>query len=165
MQTIQTFDFAETPVRILEQNDQPWFVVSDVCRVLDIANPRDAVSELDEDEKGVGIADTPGGKQTVNTVSESGLYALIFKSRKENAKAFRKWVTSEVLPAIRRNGHYPAAPRAGLPDVLAVVQETILAVHTGRCPLNKATAISILTSQFLRGQSLLLPMLPRPDEK
>lgn len=67
---------------------------------------RQNLSELDEDEKGVCITDTPGGKQEMTTISESGLYALVFRSRKPEAKAFSKWVRSEVLPAIRKNGRY-----------------------------------------------------------
>lgn len=91
-------------------------MAKDVCRVLDISNHNDAMSTLDEDEKGVAISDplSPGGAQQVRTVSESGLYALIFRSRKEQAKVFRRWVTGEVLPAIRRTGSYhrPMGPRS-----------------------------------------------------
>lgn len=102
-------DFEEQAVRVVMQGDAPWFVAADVCRVLQIKNSRDAVSRLDEDEKGVAIADTLGGAQSLNIVSESGLYALIFTSRLPAAKRFRKWVTAEVLPAIRRTGSYAAA--------------------------------------------------------
>ena len=106
MSALQTFDFKSTPVRALDRAGQPWFVAADVCRALDISNHRDAVQALDDDEKGVANADTLGGVQKTQIISESGLYALIFKSRKPEAKAFRKWVTSEVLPAIRRTGGY-----------------------------------------------------------
>ncbi len=85
---------------------EPWFVAKDVCDVLSIRNDRDAFARLDDDEKGVAITDTLGGRQEMNTVNESGLYSLIFQSRKAEAKKFRKWVTSEVLPAIRKNGFY-----------------------------------------------------------
>ena len=88
------------------ENGQARFSQADVCAVLDIANPRQAISRLDDDEKGVLTVDTLGGKQAVNVISESGLYALIFTSRKPQAKAFRRWVTSEVLPSIRRTGAY-----------------------------------------------------------
>jgi prophage antirepressor-like protein len=91
-----------------------WFVAGDVCRVLEIANNRDAVSDLDEDEKSgispdfpnVGNADTRIPNRGLQIISESGLYSLIFKSRKPQAKVFRKWVTGEVLPAIRKDGGY-----------------------------------------------------------
>lgn len=106
---LSIFDFQEQPVRIFDQNGAPWFVAADVCRVLEIANSRDAMKSLEDDEKGVATTDTLGGAQKSNIINESGLYALIFKSRKPQAKAFRKWVTSEVLPALRRTGQYSAA--------------------------------------------------------
>jgi prophage antirepressor-like protein len=108
-QSVQAFDFAAHSVRIITQNNEPWFVAADVCSVLEISNSRDALRSLDDDEKGVGNADTLGGNQKLNIVNESGLYALIFKSRKPVAKKFRKWVTNEVLPAIRQTGQYQQA--------------------------------------------------------
>ena len=101
----------EALVRVVTGTDGlPWFVAADVCRALGIRNNRDAVENLDEDEKGVANTDTPGGNQDLLTVSESGLYALIFRSRKPEAVRFRKWVTGEVLPSIRRTGSYTAPP-------------------------------------------------------
>lgn len=96
----------EIAVRIIERDGALWFVAVDVCRILGIANARDAVGALDDDEKGVGTTDTLGGKQGVVVVSESGLYSLIFKSRKPDARKFRRWVTGEVLPALRRTAQY-----------------------------------------------------------
>ncbi len=81
-------------------------MAADVCAALSIANSRDAVTRLDEDEKGVATIDTLGGRQEMATVNESGLYSLILGSRKPEAKRFKKWVTSEVLPAIRKTGSY-----------------------------------------------------------
>lgn len=98
--------FREQPIRIYGTPEAPLIVAKDVCAVLGIANPRDALSKLEPDEKGVATTDTPGGIQELNVVTESGLYALIFKSRKAEAREFRKWVTSEVLPAIRQTGRY-----------------------------------------------------------
>lgn len=106
MLDLTTFDYEDHAVRVVDRDGAPWFVAADVCRILDIANPRDALTRLDADEKGVAPTDTLGGQQVSNIVSESGLYALIFTSRKEGARAFRKWVTSEVLPALRRHGRY-----------------------------------------------------------
>lgn len=110
-ETIVSFNFDGTEIRALDQNGQPWFVLSDVCAVLDISNSRDAASRLDDDEKGsVGITDTSSNGvtqgRTVTTINESGLYSLILTSRKESAKQFKKWVTSEVLPQIRKTGQY-----------------------------------------------------------
>lgn len=88
---------------------EPYFVAKDICDALDIRNHRDALSRLDDDEKGVASTDTLGGKQDVSTVNESGLYRLIMRSDKPEAKPFQKWVTSEVLPTIRKHGAYATA--------------------------------------------------------
>lgn len=102
------FSFSPTKIDVRYEmiDGEPWFVANDVCNILGIVNSRDALSRLEDDEKGVGITDTLGGKQEMNIVNESGLYNLIFQSRKPEAKKFRKWVTSEVLPSIRKTGKY-----------------------------------------------------------
>lgn len=107
----EVFSFSQekTPVRVQIINGEPWFMAKDVCRVLGISKYRDAVSRLDDDERGSVLVDTLGGVQSVSAVSESGLYSLIFQSRKAEARMFRRWVTSEVLPSIRRKGRYVAA--------------------------------------------------------
>lgn len=115
------FDFEENAVRVILRDGEPWFVAADVCRVLEIENSRDAVSRLDEDERDmvnlntVGSSDGIRGNPNATIISESGLYALIFTSRKEAAKRFRKWVTAEVLPALRRAGRYEM-PQAQQPE-------------------------------------------------
>lgn len=93
-------------VRVVGTPENPLFVAADVCAALDIKNNRDAVEALDDDEKGIALTDTPSGKQQMVVITESGLYHLIFKSRKEAAIRFRRWVTQEVLPEIRKNGSY-----------------------------------------------------------
>jgi prophage antirepressor-like protein len=86
---------------------EAWFIASEVCKLLDIKNSRDAVSTLDDDEKSsVAFTDGTSGNPNKTIISESGLYALIFKSKKPSAKKFRKWVTKEVIPAIRKTGSY-----------------------------------------------------------
>lgn len=105
-QTPYNFDFNGQQLRAFNINGQPWIVAKDVCDALSLSNSRQAVASLDLDEKGVCTTDTLGGEQNVLIVNESGLYALTFKSRKPAAKAFRKWVTSIVLPAIRKDGMY-----------------------------------------------------------
>ncbi len=100
------FKFEESLVRVVMKDGEPWFVAKDLCEILDHSNHRMAVSALDDDEKGVSIADTLGGPQETVTVNESGLYSLIFTSRKPEARRFRKWVTSTVLPEIRKTGSY-----------------------------------------------------------
>ena len=89
-----------------DNNGEPWFVAKDVCDALDISNSRDALSRLDEDEKGVGLIDTLGGSQEMSIISESGLYSLSLGSRKPQAKPFKRWITHEVIPIIRKTGGY-----------------------------------------------------------
>lgn len=98
------FDFEEQAVRVVMQDDAPWFVVADVCRVLEIGNPSDVIRRLDEDEATLDTIE--GSHRPTNLINESGLYALILTSRKPAAKRFRKWVTAEVLPALRTRGRY-----------------------------------------------------------
>lgn len=93
-------------IRTTIKDGEPWFVASDVCRALEIANNRDALTRLEQDEKGVALTDTPGGTQEVTIVNEPGLYALVLGSRKPEAKAFKRWVTHEVIPSIRKHGMY-----------------------------------------------------------
>ena len=104
--SLQLFADKGFRVRVVMRDGEPWFVAKDVCECLDLANSRDAVSRLDDDEKGVGKADTLGGSQDMMLISESGLYTLVMRSNKPDAKVFRKWVTSEVLPSIRKAGGY-----------------------------------------------------------
>ena len=106
MNNLQIFDYQSSPIRMIDRDGEIWWVLADVCRVLDIKNSRDAASRLDDDEKGVSQTDTPGGSQRMTTINESGLYKVIFRSEKPEAKRFARWVTHEVLPAIRRTGTY-----------------------------------------------------------
>lgn len=108
------FNMSDQQVRTVEIDGNPYFVAADVCSCLSISNNRDAVARLDDDEKRVSVVPTPlGGPQSMTLVNESGLYSLIFQSRKPEAKAFRKWVTAEVLPAIRKTGAYRVRPASG----------------------------------------------------
>jgi prophage antirepressor-like protein len=93
-------------VRVIDRNGEPWFVAKDVCDTLEILNSRDTVGRLDADEKDVALTDTPGGTQWMTIVSESGLYSLILSSRKPEAKQFKRWITHEVIPQIRKTGSY-----------------------------------------------------------
>lgn len=87
-------------------NGEPWFVAKDVCQALGIRKYRDAIAKLDDDERVSIFVDTLGGKQNMTAISESGLYALIFLSHDPNARFFRKWVTKDVLPTLRKTGIY-----------------------------------------------------------
>lgn len=90
----------------VEIDGEIWFVANDVCKLLDIQNVTQAVAVLDDDEKLPYVIHRAGQRRSVNLINESGLYALVFKSKKESAKNFRKWVTKEVLPSIRKSGSY-----------------------------------------------------------
>ena len=103
-------------VRMQMIKDEPWFIAKDVCEVLGLIKYRDALSRVEEEDKGVSITvDTLGGPQAMTAVNESGFYCLAFQSRKPQARAFRKWVTGEVLPSLRKYGYY-VAPGAQLTD-------------------------------------------------
>ena len=114
---LSTFNFESNSIRTLAINNEPWFVAKDLCNAINISNYRDAIERLDEDEKGVALTDTLGGQQEMNIVSESGMYTLILRCRDAVKKGsvphrFRKWVTAEVLPAIRKTGKYESKTTA-----------------------------------------------------
>lgn len=107
MNELQTFNFEELPLRTMNIDGEPYFVGKDVAEVLGYKRTADAIREhVESEDKGVGKIQTPGGMQNVTIINESGLYSLIFSSKLESAKRFKRWVTSEVLPAIRKNGIY-----------------------------------------------------------
>ena len=103
---IQAFNFDGAELRTVSIDGEPWFVAADVCAALDLENPTRAIERLDEDEHTLISIQGASNGQPVNGVNESGLYSLILGSRKPEAKRFKKWVTSEVLPAIRKTGSY-----------------------------------------------------------
>ena len=139
MSNIQIFNYNSVEVRTIQNDGEPWFVLKDVCNVLHIGNSRDVVARLDHDEKGVGQIDTLGGKQEMTIINESGLYNVILGSDKPEAKPFRKWVTSEVLPTIRRHGLYatPDTVEKMLadPDTTIKLLETIKQERAARLAL------------------------------
>lgn len=108
MENLQVFKYENNDVRTVEMNGEPWFVGKDVCKALGIAKYRDVADRLDADERAPVRVDTLGGAQEMICINESGLYNVILRSDKPAAKPFRKWVTAEVLPAIRKNGGYIA---------------------------------------------------------
>lgn len=130
MNEIQTFNNPEfgTVRAVRGDDDEPMFVAKDVCAALSIAPT--AASRLDEDEKGLRLTQTPGGEQNVLLVTEPGFYRLVLKSRKPEAKAFQRWVTHEVLPALRRDGGYMVAradetPEQTMARAVLLAQQTI----------------------------------------
>lgn len=131
MNEVQVFDNEEfgTIRAVRGEDGEPMFVAKDVCRALGIGNSRQALQRLDNDEKGVSSIDTPGGEQQMQTVSEAGLYVLVLGSKKPEAKAFKRWVTHEVLPALRRDGGYMVerheSPEETMARAVLLAQTTI----------------------------------------
>ena len=125
MENIQIFEYQNNKVRTVDVDGEAWFVLKDVCAVLGISNNRMAADRLDDDEKGVSLIDTLGGKQEMVIVNESGLYHVILRSDKPEAAPFRRWVTNDVLPAIRKTGSYNA-PQLTRSQLLATA---LIAAH------------------------------------
>lgn len=132
-------------VRTINRNGEPWFVANDVCKALQIGNSRDAINRLDNDEKGVVITDTLGGNQKINIINEAGLYSLILTSRKPEAKEFKRWITHEVIPAIRKTGSYSVEHKKEITidlDALKVIVGTSVAeTVTQLLPLIQNTSV------------------------
>lgn len=128
MEGIKIFECEEFgTVRVVDVNGEPWFVAKDVCDCLELTNTAQTISYLDDDEKGVTTNYTPGGKQEMSIISEAGLYSLILRSRKPEAKAFKRWVTHDILPSIRKTGGYgqwnlPRVPKS-FPDALRMIAD------------------------------------------
>ncbi len=118
MSQIIPFEFESHALRVnLDAAGQPWFVAADVCAALDLPETHKAIARLDDDEKGRNSIPTPGGQQDMSVVNESGLYNLVLGSRKPEAKRFKRWITHEVLPSIRKTGSYASVTSvAALPS-------------------------------------------------
>jgi prophage antirepressor-like protein len=146
MNKLTIFNYEGNTVRTAMKDGNPWWVLKDVCSVLDIGNSRDVMARLDSDEKGVDIIDTPGGKQEVSIINESGLYSVILVSRKPEAKKFKRWVTHEVLPSIRRHGLYATDELLANPDFLIQALQELKAERAKNAELT--TTISIQEQQI-----------------
>lgn len=118
MNTVMPFDYAGQPVRTVTVKDEPWFVAKDVATILGFRDAFNMTRILDDDEKDTHKVSTPGGTQDFQVISESGLYSAILRSNKPEVKAFKRWVTHEVLPTIRKHGMYatPSTVEAMLAD-------------------------------------------------
>lgn len=128
MSEVQVFNAPQGSIlRTVIKDGEPWFVASDVCQILDIGNASLAVNGradredggIDTDDRGIATVNTPSGEQQMLIVSEFGFYSLVFKSRKPEAKKFKRWVTHEVIPSIRKTGSYTAAPAFQVPQTLS----------------------------------------------
>lgn len=144
MNEIQIFNYNSNEVRTIQKGGEPWFVLKDVCQILGLGTPAKVAERLDPDEKGMNQIHTPGGAQPMTTINESGLYNVILRSDKPEAKPFRKWVTSEVLPTIRKHGMYatPDTVEKMLadPDTTIKLLETIKQERAARLALESKVA-------------------------
>lgn len=157
---VSVFNFNSAAVRTVDRDGQVWFSASDVCDALGVKNHRESIRHLDDDEKGVISNDTLGGEQQISVVNESGLYALVLRSRKPEARKFAKWVTSEVLPAIRKTGSYtaPALPHYITPAQQNALQQ-IVAQKSGESGGLRAYCWSRFNNHFHLGSYKQLPAI------
>ena len=164
-QNIKSFDYNGQEVRTVEMNGQPWFVAVDVCNVLEIGNSRMAVDRLDEDEKNT-VSLTDGNKRgnpNMTIVSESGLYSLILGSRKPEAKQFKRWITHEVIPSIRKTGGYIAGQETLSPEEL-MAKALLVAKQTLAERDARINELSCANSELTVQNQILLPRAQYFDE-
>jgi hypothetical protein len=117
MNALISYSFDDQPVRVVAIAGEPWFVANDLAKVLGYRDAYNMARALDDDEKGTHIMSTLGGPQELSIISESGMYAAIFKSRRDEAQRFRKWVTADVLPELRKTGRYVLHDQEPAPQV------------------------------------------------
>lgn len=143
MSELQVFNNAEFgSVRSLTVNGEPYFVAKDIAEILGYANPQKAVRDhVDDEDKGVNEMDTPGGKQSFVVINESGLYSLILSSKLPSAKRFKRWVTSEVLPAIRKHGVFAMDDIVNNTDALIEALQAFKAERLQRMALEEENAV------------------------
>lgn len=162
MNDLQIFKYQDSEVRTVELNGEPWFVLKDVCGVLRMNNSRMVADRLENDEKGVSQIDTLGGRQEMTIINESGLYNVILRSDKPEAKPFRKWVTAEVLPTIRKHGAYmtPETLQAAIlnPDTMIQLCQQLKAEQ------DKNAALTAANSQLTVDKQIMQPKAEYFDE-
>lgn len=166
MNGIQNFAFQDHLVRVVDRNNEPWFVGTDVCSALDIKHAPNALSRLDPDEKEADVAiNDISGTKYATVISEAGVYRLVFTSRKEEAEKFKRWLAHEVLPQIRRTGQYaPEERQPGMGEALKIditrdapLAARVDAVRVARSLFGSARARELWTS-------LGLPAVPPASE-
>lgn len=148
MNELQIFSYDQNEIRMIMQEDGLWWVLADVCKVLELKEPHRVAARLDDDEKGRTLMTTLGGPQEMTIINESGLYSVILRSDKPEAKAFKRWITHEVLPSIRRTGSYQAP-----------VSEAELLVRLAQANLAQERRISVLE------QRVVAPVPPAAETK
>lgn len=149
-------------IRAIEKDGEPWFVAADVCRALELSDTSKALERLDDDEKGTSSIRTPGGKQEMNVVNEPGLYSLVLGSRKPEAKVFKRWITHDVIPSIRKHGAYMT------PDTIEKLisnPDTIIQLATAlKEEQGKRKALEIANSALVVETQIMKPKADYFDE-
>lgn len=132
MSNVIPFNYGDNLIRVINDDEtgEPLWVAKDVCAVLDLKDVNRSLSKLDEDEKGTQTLSTLGGMQKMSVINEAGLYNLIFRSNKPEAKPFKRWVTHEVLPSIRKTGSYSASGQSDLEQIIPVLVEVVNGMNT-----------------------------------
>lgn len=156
MNNIQNFTFESLPLNVIDKAGEHWFIAKEVCKILEHTNHKVAVQNLEEDEvKKVYLTDELGRQQETNIISESGLYTLIIRSNKPNARKFRKWVTGVVLPSIRKTGGY-SLNKTGFMDnkelyeKIIALQEEVISLYRQLQAKNIKKAVLITEYEILK---------------
>lgn len=162
MNELQIFNYHDNEIRTIEKEDGVWWVLADVCKVLDIGSPHKVADRLEEDEKGRSLIPTLGGQQDMTVINESGLYNVIIRSDKQEAVPFRRWVTHEVLPSIRKHGAYMT------PETLEKVlcsPDTIIQIATAlKQEQEKSKALEAVNSSLTVQNQIMAPKAEYFDE-
>lgn len=152
---IQMFNFNGNDIRVIDKDGQPWWIAKDVCDILELSNPTVAIAELEEDER---AKYSLGRQGEANIINEPGLYSLVLRSRKPEAKAFKRWITHEVIPAIRKHGLY-AAP-ATVDEILTNPDTFIKLLQEIKAEREKSAELSL---QNARQAQIIHELKPKAD--
>lgn len=159
--SVQSFNFNQNQIQVINKNGEAWFIASEVAAMLGYRDSYNMTRILDNDEKGTHNVSTLGGNQDVSVINESGFYHAAFKSRKPEVKPFRKWVTSEVLPTIRKTGGYQIGQKTTADDRTGLRQA--VAALVGRKGIDYSSAYSMIHQRFNVGAIEDLPAKKLPE--
>ena len=159
--SVQSFNFNQNQIQVINKNGEAWFIASEVAAMLGYRDSYNMTRILDNDEKGTHNVSTLGGNQDVSVINESGFYHAAFKSRKPEVKPFRKWVTSEVLPTIRKTGGYQIGQKTTTGDRTGLRQA--VAALVGRKGIDYSSAYSMIHQRFNVGAIEDLPAEKLPE--
>ena len=159
--SVQSFNFNQNQIQVINKDGEAWFIASEISAMFGYRDAANLTRILDDDEKGTHNVSTLGGKQDVSVINESGFYHAAFKSRKAEVKPFRKWVTAEVLPAIRKTGGYQVGQKTTADDRTGLRQA--VASLVGRKGIDYSSAYSMVHQRFNVGAIEDLPAEQLPE--